>query len=121
MVGIFFGLIGSLVLIFESRHWPLSSALFSLIYISLGIVGFYFYARLVYSHQMAEEGLRSACLEDLNAEIRAKVIKRLRCLSWLIDVSEDTRGRYKLWFAWVGGAAYIALIVIGLIAVWLVN
>jgi len=126
MVGIFFGLIGSLVLVFETRG-SISSWLFLLIiYVGLAVAGFYFYTRLMYFNQMAEQSIRIAQLDALNRNIQRTVLtERLHGTRWRlytcflgISIDQETGG-YNIRLAWLGGFVYIIIVVIGFIATYI--
>lgn len=128
MVGIFFGLFSSLVLIYETRCFFLSSFLFSIIYTILVGSGFYFYTRLVYFNQMAEDCLiHLQALECRHVQRRNVVISRLRTRArfWRLLIradhgglliNEDQQGGYNIRSTWLGAIFYIAINVTGLIA-----
>jgi len=117
MVGIFFGLIGVLVVgQYQILKGSTAFNIILLMYIGLGIAGGYFYARLVYAHRMAEVFLRdSGSLGYRDTKTRDKVVRSFQPFRWLLYrlalwFSEDEQGNYRGLFAWGGGIAYILLV-----------
>lgn len=103
IIAMFFGLIGSLV-IMTILDTFLSKLIFSFIYFSLGGLAIYYYIVLFYFGKMRDETLRHATLKPHYIEIHRRILKKSRIFRIITRFFIEKEVEYRLTWGWVIGA-----------------
>lgn len=100
VVSVFFGLLGILIVLSQVNS-TLAKAFLSLGYFTLGIVGVYFYGRLMYFGKLAENAAGYLGLANSHQTIKNNVLKKSKLLTLVAGLSESEVEGYNLNWAWI--------------------
>lgn len=114
-IGLFFGLIGTLV-IMEIVNVPVAYVIFSIVYFFLGGLGVYFYVRLFYYRKLLEEILLKEPYRDNHLKFQRRVFLQSKLIKATQSISITGKSEYRLRWAWL----MLVLAVISAILSWLV-